>query len=149
VELVDVPGTWVFSDLSTPDPERAIAFYREVFGWVPQVLGAGDGAPPATLWLLPGYGDFLEARDPGLRERQAAEGAPDFFVDAVAWVAQGPPRWRITFAVDGTDAAVAKAVSLGAKVVTPPTDRGPTRVADLEDPLGHPITLSTYTPPDA
>ena len=66
---------------------------------------------------------------------------PDGFVDAVARFAQGEPaRWGTTFAVDGTDAAVARAVQLGATVVgAAPADAGPTRVAVLEDAPGRPL----------
>ena len=36
------------------------------------------------MWALPGYGDFLERADPGMRERMAAMGAPARFEDVVA-----------------------------------------------------------------
>ena len=32
-ELVNEPGAWAMSGLSTPDPETARAFYGRVFGW--------------------------------------------------------------------------------------------------------------------
>jgi hypothetical protein len=38
----------------------------------------------AEMWRLPGYGEFLEQRDPGLRERMAQSGAPAGFEDVVA-----------------------------------------------------------------
>ena len=37
-----------------------------------------------SMWALPGYGDFLEQRNPGMRERMAAMGAPERFEDVVA-----------------------------------------------------------------
>ena len=62
------------------DLDAAAAFYGAVFGW--EVIDAG-GAP---MWALPGYGDFLESRTPGMRENMAAMGAPERFEDVVASV---------------------------------------------------------------
>jgi uncharacterized protein len=31
--LVNEPNTWTWNDLATRDPEKAIAFYSEMFGW--------------------------------------------------------------------------------------------------------------------
>ncbi len=76
-QIVNVPGTWNFSDLHTPDPEASLAFYGEVFGWrVDPGLGAG-------MIRLPGYGDHLAATsDPDIHERQAF--APPGFADVIA-----------------------------------------------------------------
>ena len=48
-QLVNEPGAWAMSALSTPDPEAAKAFYGAVFGWETEAFG------PATLYRLPGY----------------------------------------------------------------------------------------------
>ena len=49
-QVVNEPGSWNFSGLSTPDPEQAKAFYREVFGWetTDQPGGASFFACPRT-----------------------------------------------------------------------------------------------------
>src|SRR3712207_7560780 len=39
---------------------------------------------PGPMWALAGYGDFLEARNPGMREGMAQMGAPERFEDVVA-----------------------------------------------------------------
>jgi uncharacterized protein len=38
-QLVNAPGAWVFSTLSTGDADGAAAFYGSVFGWT---MGAAD-----------------------------------------------------------------------------------------------------------
>src|SRR5215212_47412 len=48
-QLVNEPGAWAMSRLDTPDPERAAAFYGEVFGWTTESFG------PVTMFRLPGY----------------------------------------------------------------------------------------------
>ena len=61
-----------FNGLNTRDAEGAKAFYGSVFGW--ETLGLAGGV---EMWTLPGYGDYLERDDPGLRKRVAEVGAPD------------------------------------------------------------------------
>ncbi|MGH2944367.1 MAG: VOC family protein, partial [Solirubrobacteraceae bacterium] len=134
-QVVNAPGSWNWSNLSAGDVEGAKAFYGAVFGWEPRTVSFGE--EESTMWSLPGYAEALEARDPGLRRRHAEAGAPEGFSDAVAWLVRDedpPPRWAVTFAVDGTDAAAERAVQLGGTVVVAPFDAGPTRVAVLADP---------------
>jgi uncharacterized protein len=148
-QLVNHPGTWNFSDLNTSDPERALAFYGEVFGWEAQTFTADDGTEFPML-KLPGYGDHLERRDPDLRRRQSEQGAPPGFEDVVASLVPSsgdvPPHWSVTFAVDDTDAVAARAAELGGELLVPPFDAGPTRVAVLSDPDGAQFTVSKYAP---
>jgi predicted enzyme related to lactoylglutathione lyase len=154
VQLVNAPGSWNFSELHTPDPEGAQKFYGEVFGWVCDRLDFQTGVV-SWLWRVPGYGDFLAASDPEIRERQAEEQTPDGFADAVAWMepfdataANGArPHWSVTFAVADADAACKKAVALGAEVVTPLFDTDYTRQSAVRDPQGAELTLSEYRPP--
>jgi predicted enzyme related to lactoylglutathione lyase len=155
-QLVNAPGTWNFSDLHTDDVARAKAFYGTVFGWEFDTIDFGVGE--STMVRLPGYGDFLLARDPELRERQDAAGAPPGFNDAIAWMmplAEGDatdaagPRWVVTFTVDDTDATAAHAAELGGAVVMPPYEEGPVRVAQLRDPQGVAFTVSRYDPSGA
>jgi hypothetical protein len=153
-QLVNEPGTWNFSGLNTRDPDGAAAFYGAVFGW------EADSADPAeggfTIFRLPGYGDYLERRDPGLRARMAADGAPKGFEDAVAWLvpmtddefpADVPPHWSVTFGVDDADAIADTAAKLGGNVLVPPFDAPWVRMAVLSDPQGAVFTASKYMPP--
>jgi uncharacterized protein len=149
-ELVNAPGSWNFSDLTTPDVTGVQKFYGAVFGWEcdPFEMSAGD---KASIWRVPGYGDFLAARDPELRERQAAAQAPGGFADAVAILNPAAPdagsRWSVTFAVADADAAFSRATGLGATVVTPLFDTMYTRRGTVADPQGGVLTLSEYRPP--
>jgi predicted enzyme related to lactoylglutathione lyase len=153
VQLVNAHGSWNFSELHTPEPEVAIAFYREVFGWECDRLDFGAGA--TWLWRVPGYGDFLAKSDPELGELMDADQAPDGFADAVAWmepydptVTHGVrPHWSITFAVADADAAFERATSLGAEVVVPAFDTEYTRQGTIRDPQGAVSNLSEYRPP--
>ncbi len=76
--VVNEPGSLNFNDLHTRDPEAAKAFYGAVFGW--EALDAGG----FEMWALPAYGDFLEARTPGMRSGMADMGAPAGFENVVA-----------------------------------------------------------------
>jgi hypothetical protein len=150
-ELVNGAGSWNFSDLTTPDHGEAEAFYGKVFGWVCDPFEISDG-DKASIWRLPGYGEFLAASAPEIRARQAAAQAPDGFADAVAILnpaaAEGSvARWNVTFSVADADAAFARALELGAKVVTPLFDTMYTRMGTVQDPQGGVLTLSEYRPP--
>ena len=151
-QSVNAPGTWNFSELNTRDPDGVEVFYGAVFGWEATLL-EGDG--PA-MWRMPGYGDFLELRDPDVRSRQADVGAPPGFEDAIAWLMpmtsdqfpeDVPPHWSVTFAVDDTDAVVARASELGGKVLVPPFDAPFVRSAVISDPQGAVLTVSKFVPP--
>jgi predicted enzyme related to lactoylglutathione lyase len=151
-QVVNEPGSWNWSDLYTRDPEGALAFYGEVFGWVGRRVEFGEGME-ATMWCLPGYADHLERVDPGIRERHAASGAPEGFSDAIGWLIemssdQFPddvrPHWRVTFAVDDADAIATHAAELGGAILAPPFDAGPTRMAGLSDAQGAMFWVSHY-----
>jgi predicted enzyme related to lactoylglutathione lyase len=152
-QLVNAPGSWNWSDLHTSDVEGAKAFYGAVFGW--ETTDLDLGGTRATMWRMPGYGDELERSvDPDIRRRQAAAGVPAGFEDAIGWLvapdgAAAPPRWAVTFAVDGTDEVADRAVELGGAVLAVPFDAGPTRIAALRDPQGAAFTISTYSPRSA
>jgi uncharacterized protein len=152
-QLVNEPGTWNFSELNTRDPEGAKAFYGTVFGWEAETLDYGEDQ--TTMWRLPGYGDFLERHDPNLRRRMAADGAPEGFEDAVAWLIpmtsdqypdDVPPHWNVTFAVDDADAVADRAAKLGGQVRVPPFDAPFVRMTVVSDPQGAAFTASKYVP---
>src|SRR3954454_16300328 len=103
--LVNEHGSVNFNVLNTGDLEGAKAFYGAVFGW--EAIGVGD----ASWWARPAYGDFLEARTPGLRENMAAMGAPARFEQVVAGIGHAPDgqaRWDVTFGADDADAIAAR-----------------------------------------
>ena len=83
--VVNAPGSWNWSNLHARDLDGAARFYGAVFGWEASTIEFGPGME-STMFRLPGYGDFLAERDPGLRERHADPSVPPGFSDAVAWV---------------------------------------------------------------
>ncbi len=146
--VVNEPGSLNFNVLQTRDARAARAFYCEVFGW--QVLDLGGGG---QMWRLPGYGDHLEEREPGLRERMAQAGAPSGFEDVVAAYnplapeqADMPAHWSVTFAVADADATASKAAELGGRVVAAPFDAPWVRMTVLADPQGATFTASKFVP---
>jgi uncharacterized protein len=146
--IVNEPGSLNFNGLNTRDPERAKAFYGSVFGW--EALGLPDGA---AMWTLPGYGEFLEQTDPGLRQRMADSGAPEGFEDVVAALnpiadqqPELPPHWSVTFAVDDADATAARAAELGGTVAVAPFDAPWVRMAVIADPQGATFVASKFVP---
>jgi uncharacterized protein len=146
--IVNEPGSLNFNGLNTHDIEGAKSFYGSVFGWKALALG-GD----AEMWRLPGYGAFLEQRDPGLRERMAQSGAPASFEDVVATlnpIADDQPdvlaHWSVTFAVDDADATAQRATELGGQVIVEPFDAPWVRMTVIADPQGATFIASKFVP---
>jgi predicted enzyme related to lactoylglutathione lyase len=147
-KIVNEHGSLNFNNLNTRDPEGAKAFYGAVFGWTTLDWGGGNAA-----WLLPGYSDHLDERDPGFKQRMQESGAPAGFEDAVAamnLITDGqPPHWSVTFAVDDADAAAATATELGGTVVVPPVDAPWVRMTVITDPQGATFIASQFVPENA
>jgi len=146
--IVNEPGSLNFNGLNTRDVEGAKAFYVSVFGWETLSLGGG-----AAMWRLPGYGDFLEQSDPGLRERMAETGAPEGFEDVVAALnpiaddqPDAPAHWSVTFGVDDADATAERAAELGGQVLVPPFDAPWVRMTVIADPQGATLIASKFVP---
>lgn len=117
-QLVNEPGAFTWSELSSSDVAKSKAFYSAVFGWS---WGGGD--------------DYAEAQVSGrtiggLMPRPA--GMP----------ADVPDNWLVYFGAADVDADVKKAADLGASVVVGPTDIPHTgRFAVLTDPQGAAFAL--------
>jgi hypothetical protein len=146
-QIVNEPGSLNFNGLNTRDVEGARKFYGAVFGWTVLDLGG------AMMWQVPGYAEFLEQRDPGLRERMAESDAPPGFEDVVATInpiaddqADVPAQWSVTFAVDDADAIAAKTTELGGQVVVPPFDAPWVRMTIVTDPQGASFIASKFVP---
>jgi predicted enzyme related to lactoylglutathione lyase len=147
-QIVNEAGSLNFNGLNTRDAQGAKSFYGSVFGW--EALGLGGGA---EMWRLPGYGDFLERSDPGIRERMAQTGAPEGFEDVVATLnpiapdqPEIPAHWSVTFAVDDADATAERALELGGQVLTPPFDAPWVRMTVIADPQGATFIASKFVP---
>ena len=122
-EVVNEPGAWSMSALSTPDPEGANAFYGAVFGWTTEDVGG------ATMYRLPGYVGG-EPSQPVSREVVAVM----FPGEQAAWI---PDFW-----VPDADAAAETAARLGGTVIAPPADTGVGRTGMLADPAGAVFSVS-------
>jgi hypothetical protein len=105
------------------------------------------------MWRLPGYGEFLERGDPGLRKRMRESGAPEGFEDVVATLGpiaedqtEVPAHWGVTFAVEDADAIAERAGELGGTVVMAPVDAPWVRMTVIRDPQGAMFTASKFVP---
>ena len=140
-KIVNEHGAVNFNTLHTSDVEGAKRFYGEVFGWTTLPLAGSE------FWTLPGYGDYLETRNPGLRAGAAEMGAAGFedVVAVLEPLTDGrSSHWHVTFAVDSADEAAATATKLGGQVLVAPLDAPFVRVTVLADPQGTPFTASQF-----
>jgi uncharacterized protein len=151
VNVVNEHGALNFNGLATRDVEGAKTFYGAVFGWETLDLGGG-----ALFWTVRGYAEFMEQRDPGLRERIRAAGGPPGFEDVVATITpigddqpDTPPHWSVTFAVDDAEAAAKKAYELGAEILAPPFDAPWVRMTIIRDPQGATFIASQFVAENA
>jgi uncharacterized protein len=132
-QLVNEPGAWSMSFLSTTDPEAAKAFYGSVFGWDDEPMDMGG--QEFTLCRLPGYVGG-EPEQPVPRDVVAA------ILPADSDGAEGPQRWNVDFRIADADGAAAKAAELGGSVITGPYDTPGFRQAVLADQHGATFTVS-------
>ena len=122
----DEAGAMTWNELMTTDREAGIEFYVKTLGMERgEVMGSMEYA-------------FLNAGGSGVAG--VMQMTPD--------MGEFPPHWSVYFGVDDTDAAVAKAQSLGAAVYVPATDIVPFegqppigRFASLADPQGAPFSV--------
>jgi hypothetical protein len=138
-QVVSEPGAWSMSSLGTDDPEGAIRFYAQLFGWDTRSFDMDGGE--ITMFTVP---DFVggEPQQPVPRDVVAVMAPPGVDED-------GPPRWTVDFWVADVDAAVTKVSNAGGEVLTPPYDLmgGGMRQAVVRDPQGAALTLTQ--PPGA
>lgn len=130
-QLVNEPGAWAMSLLSTPDPDSAEAFYGELFGWQADAFQLGDAE--VSLWRLPGFVGG-EPQQPVPRDVVGAmmRGAED-----------GPAQWAVDFWIGDADGAAQQAAALGGAAIVAPHDAPGFRRAVLADPQGAVFSVST------
>ena len=107
------PVSFAWGELTSSDPEGAVAFYGEVFGWEAK----------ETELVLPGV------------DRPVARLSP------TAAASTDESTWTVHFQVADVDATVDRAVALRATVLTPPTTHAHGRTATLQDPSGAPFAI--------
>jgi predicted enzyme related to lactoylglutathione lyase len=137
-QLVNEPGAWSMSALSTSDPEACKRFYGEVFGWETETFGLGDAQ--MTMWKLPGYVGG-EPQQPVARDVIAT------MLPSSGDGAGAQPHWSVDFWTWNVDDAVTKAAQLGGEVTSGPYDIPDVgmRQAVIADPQA--ASLSLTQPP--
>jgi uncharacterized protein len=137
-QLVNEPGAWAMSALSTPDPEGAKRFYRDVFDWRTAAFDAGGAE--ITMWTVPGYVGG-EPQQPVPRDVVATMVPPGGNGDAP------PPQWSVDFWIADLDAAARTVEELGGRVLSAPYDipAADLRQGVFADPQG--ATFSLTQPP--
>jgi len=112
-ERVGEPGTIAWAELSTNDPDRAAAFFRDLLG----VTSETNPMPDGSAYTVMKAGDQDVA---GIFKTPAEmEGMPSM--------------WSAYFGVENVDACIERAQGLGAQVVVPPMDIPEGRFAVLMD----------------
>ena len=110
-------GAYCWNELHTQQYAVAQAFYASVFGWVYTEIGDGTNFVYSTFAL--GEGDD-----------------PIGGINDAAKMSESPSYWLTWFQVDDTDAALARAVELGATQLMGPDDSPFGRTGILSGPQG-------------
>lgn len=124
--VVNEPGAVVWNDCRTRDPQRALDFYAEVFGYR----------------YTPMEGDYWTINGAGPGNTIGGIGALDPEVPA-----EVPAHWMTYFAVADADDTVTTATVNGGTLQTGPFDTPYGRMAVLTDPQGATFSIAG-TPPD-
>jgi uncharacterized protein len=116
--LVNVPGAFVWNELSTPDLDGATSFYSGLFGWTVEEF---PGSPEPYLSIK-----NRGANNGGMRGLNP----PD-----------APPHWLVYFGVEDIDAALAKVAELGGAKLAGPIDIGIAKFGVAQDRQGATFAL--------
>jgi predicted enzyme related to lactoylglutathione lyase len=121
------PNAYGWAELNARGVDKAIPFYRTVFGWTTRRSEMGEGQPPYTEFLL---------------DDESVAGAWEMNPMVPAEV---PSYWQVYFVADDVDAAFRKALDLGATEVFAPQDFPGGRFAIVADPQGASFGLLNVT----
>ena len=123
------PGTLIWNELMTQDYEGAKAFYSTVFGFTYDDVGQGF-----TYSMIKREGDGEVVGGIGALD----DGTP----------AEVPASWGTYFLVEDCDTSAARAVELGASIVSQPTDTPFGRMASVIGAQGEAFSLIQPPPMD-
>ncbi len=98
------PGTFSWTDVTTPDQDRAKAFYARLFGWELEDNPVGDG----VVYTIASLGGRAVAAISPQPQQQRDAGVP--------------PIWNSYISVKDADATLTRAKELGASVHAPAFD---------------------------
>ena len=134
-QLVNEPGAWSMSALSSADPEGAKRFYGVLFGWSTDSFDMGGAE--ILMWTVPGYVGG-EPQQPVPRDVIATMAPPGPDGDGA------PAHWSVDFWVANVEEAAAKVAENGGQVLAGPYDVPNTglRQADVLDPQGAGLSLT-------
>jgi predicted enzyme related to lactoylglutathione lyase len=119
-------GTMCWHELKAHEPVGPSDFYGRVFGWT--VTAEDMDGSAYHVWHL----------------GESSIGGMSILTGEAAGTE--PASWTVYFAVDETDATVARALALGGSVVAPAMDIQPGRFAILADPYG--AAFGVIQPPE-
>lgn len=128
-------GDFGWNELATDNPEKAIAFYTEIFGWKAEQMKMpcqdSDGQPSTSTYTVLINGD---EKIGGILTKSPEQ-------------AGAPTAWMPYLTVDNVDDSAENVFDLGGKVIAPPFDipveNGP-RIAIIQDPVGATLGIITY-----
>jgi uncharacterized protein len=112
------PNGFGWAELNARGVDKAIPFYREVFGWAAKTSAGSSDQPPYTEFQLDG---------------ESIAGAWEMSSMVPATV---PSYWQIYFNVDDVDRAFQDAIAAGATEMLGPQDFPGGRFAIVADPQG-------------
>jgi uncharacterized protein len=119
-------GTPSWFELHTREYQRALDFYRSVFGWETDVVVDSDEMHYSTMRNPDGEGELAGIMD-----------ASGFLPEGV------PSHWSVYWHTGDVDASVTKVKALGGSVVIEPVDTPYGRLASVTDPTGALFRLRT------
>lgn len=126
MDVYKTHGAFSWSELMTPDPASASAFYAALFGWTVEAMDMGTG----PYHVLKAGGEAvggIMSMPPGSRDM--------------------PPAWGCYVTVDDVDATLARCTAMGGRVVVPPMEVPQVgRMAVIQDPQGAMLSIITYAP---
>ena len=114
--LVNTAGAMTWNDLVTPDPDAAVSFYGELFGW--------------TAEEIPNSGGYRVIRN---GERANGGIVP---LDPGRMGAETPPNWMPYFGHEDVDRLVREVGGLGGRALNGPVQMPQGSIAVLADPQG-------------
>ena len=117
-ELVNEPGAFCWAELLSPDLSESLPFFSQLCGYSYRDRSGDDFS-------------YAMVEVGGTAVAAAAAIGPSRQAEPVM-----PPQWLVYFSVDDTDAAAARAISLGGRVEVPPTETPHGRMSLLHGRAG-------------
>jgi uncharacterized protein len=114
----NAPNSYGWGELNARGVQKALPFYRQLFGWTIRESDMGEGQPPYNEFMVDG---------------ESVAGAWEMNPMVPAEV---PSYWQVYFAVDDVDDAFRRALDAGAREMLAPQDFPGGRFAIVSDPEG-------------